>query len=729
MNFGIGLFRAYETVVGSINLYPPESKRSSGGRGILRPMKENDFPDISIMVKTTYALLDNPLEPISGSLNSLPPITLEVVSGSPLESLWDQLVKQYHYLGYQRLLGHRLKYLAFIQNRPVAALSWSAPALKLGVRDHFIGWSEHQRKTYLNRIVNNSRFLIVPWVRVHNLASHVLSMNMNQVVQDWEKQFNTAPWLLETFVDPVHFKGTTYRAANWHCIGYTYGCGKQGRGYVYHGSIKEVYVYVVERTFRKIIGCEQKPYDLVHRPPPSLKKLEELTMILRHANWNPQLVPWMELTEKDVEIMADELVTFHEQFHDCLGRIEHHRLGLAYISGLMSNMEAKSAEPVALEFLGEKGVRPLQRFMKEFCWDHEAMELKNQLLLSPLISAPDGMVNVDSCEFIKKGKESVGVARQYCGSIGKVENCQSGVFVGYSSKNGYALLRSRLYMPEIWFSSAYEQRRKDNLVPEDLTFQTKIHIALELITTIAQSKLFPARWIGCDATFGSDIHFLESLPKGYYYFADIRSNTKVFLKKPQLDVPPYKGRGRRPKKLQLVPDQPQPQRVADIARSTKCRWKSVVLAEGAKGPLVAQVARLRVYPSRDGLPKGSPVWLFIRRNPDEQMKFSISNAPKNIPLSELCRASVMRWPIEQCFEEGKDQLGMDHYEHRSWPAWHRHMIYVFLALHFLLRLRIRFKKKPGSYLTPSTEINSSNPATAVDHFEGGNRNSEISYLS
>ena len=107
---------------------------------------------------------------------------------------------------------------------------------------------------------------------------------------------------------------------------------------------------------------------------------------------------------------------------------------------------------------------------------------------------------------------------------------------------------------------------------------------------------------------------------------------------------------------------------------------------------MADVACLRVYPSRNGLPQESSVWLFLRRTTDGQMKYAFSNAPEDTPLSELCKAATMRWPIEQCFQDGKSQVGMDHYEHRSWPAWHRHMTYVFLALHFLLRLRIRFKK-------------------------------------
>lgn len=452
-------------------------------------------------------------------------------------------------------------------------------------------------------------------------------------------------------------------------------------------------------------------------------------MILHQASWNPELVPGMTLTEEEVKCLAEELVTFHEQFHDCFGRIEHQRLGLAYISGLMSNLEAKSAEPMALEFLGNDGVRPLQRFMKECRWDHAAMEAKHQALLSPRVADPEGMITVDSCEFPKKGKESVGVARQYCGALGKVDNCQSGVFVGYASEKGYGLLTSRLYLPKIWFSPEYAQRRQDNWVPEAQIFQTKPEIALELIQQVATTKLFPGRWIGCDATFGADIHFLESLPKEYSYFADVRSDTQVFLKKPQVKLPRYSGRGRKPKRLRLSSGQPQPQTVADIARSRKSRWKSVILAEGAKGPIVAQIKRLRVYPSRNGLPQDTPVWLFIRRNPDGKTKFSFSNAPSDRSLAEMCRAAVMRWPIEQCFEEGKGQVGMDHYEHRSWPAWHRHMIYVFLGLHFLLRIRIKFKKNPRSHLAASAEAGCRGLTPSYAYGERSHRNCQIPYAS
>lgn len=629
--------------------------------------------------------------PICGAVHTLPAVTLEVASQSNLENMWDQLVRQHHYLGYQKLLGHRLKYLAFIEDRPIATLSFSAPSLKLRVRDHYIGWSSEQRKTYLKRIVNNSRFLIVPWVRVKNLASYVLSLALARLGRDWEERFGMRLWLVETFVDPARFKGTSYRAANWKFIGQTFGSGQLGKGYVYHGCIKEVYVYELESRFREKIGCEKKSYSLFNRPSPSNKKVEALQMILRHAGWNPDIAPCMELTKTDIELIAEELVEFHDQFNDCFGRKEHRCLGLAYISGLLSNKEAKSVEPIALEFLDENAVRPLQKFMKSYGWNHEAMERSHQTLLSHSISSPEGMITVDSSEVAKKGKESVGVARQYCGSLGKVDNCQSGVFVGYSSEKGYGLLTGRLYMPESWFTKEQEDRRKFNLVPEDIVFQTKPQIASALIDKIDKTNLFTAKWIGCDATFGSDWDFLESLPKGKYYFAGIRSNTQVFLHKPIVGLPPYKGHGKQPSKPRIMKGKTYT--VGNIAKSKRRIWSKVILAEGAKGPILADVACLRVYPSRDGLPQESSVWLFIRRTTDGQIKYAFSNAPTDTPLSELCKAATLRWPIEQCFQDGKSQVGMDQYEHRSWPAWHRHMIYVFLALHFLLRLRVRFKKK------------------------------------
>ena len=341
--------------------------------------------------------------------------------------------------------------------------------------------------------------------------------------------------------------------------------------------------------------------------------------------------------------------------------------------------------------------------MKTHRWDEGKMLSTHQEMLSKQIASEGGMLTVDSSEFPKKGKESVGVGRQYCGRLGKVDNCQSGVFVGYCSNRGYGLVGTRLYMPKAWFDDEHKKRREGNKVPEDLLFQTKPQIASDLVQEVSSTGLFPIQWIGCDATFGSDVQFLESLPRGTYYLAQVRSDTRVFLKKPKVGLPPYKGRGPRPKKEVVLPGQPQPRTVAQ--RAVRCRkWKPVVMAEGAKGPILSYVAVWRVWACVDGLPRPEPVWLFIRRLEDGQIKYAFSNAPADIPLSKLIEAANMRFSIEQCFREGKDQLGMDHYEHRSWPAWHRHMIYVFLAMLFLQRVRAQSKKTPALTLPQARSL-------------------------
>ena len=150
--------------------------------------------------------------------------------------------------------------------------------------------------------------------------------------------------------------------------------------------------------------------------------------------------------------------------------------------------------------------------------------------------------------------------------------------------------------------------------------------------------------------------------------------------------------GRPFRNPRLKKGQPKPVPVSAIAQDPALRWRTVTLAEGAKGPLRAEIARLRIVEAHEGLPE-KDLWLFLRRSlADGQIKYAFSNAPENIPLQEMIRVSMLRWPIEQCFQEGKSEIGMDHYEHRSWPAWHRHMTFVFLAQLFLLRLRHLLKK-------------------------------------
>lgn len=621
---------------------------------------------------------------IDSSLNKGHSLDLRLVTGSEREPFWDQLVHAHHYLGCRKLLGRRLKYMAFVQDEPVAALSWSAPARKLGVRDRFIGWDSQQRKRFLGRLAANSRFVIFPWAQIKNLASCVLARNLRRLRHDWKQRFEEDLWFVETFVDPRYFRGTVYKAANWRFLGTTQGYTKWGEGYLYHGRTKDVYVYVLEFGLWDILGCSSTlPVTLLPQ------KVEELSMALQSGSWNLSLdFAELDLEQEDIQTIADELVSFHQEFSHCFDRSEQKRLGLGYIFGLLGDTEAKSAEPIALEYIGKPAVRSLQRFMKVAPWDHEAMLRTHQENMAKCLSSPGGMITVDASEFEKKGTHSVGVARQYCGRLGKTENCQSGVFAGYTSEHGHCLVDCQLYMPRQWFNEEYKELRAKNLVPEDVEFQTKPEIALQLVHRV--KDIFPASWIGCDSAFGSDDNFLSSLPEGLWYFADVKGSEKVFLDEPEVGVPAYQGMGKPPTKQRVLSGDLR--KVSDIAKSDDISWQTVNLGEGAKGPLLAHVACMRVYPSRNGFPKDEPVWLFIRKHFDGQIRYAFSNAPANISFEELCKASAMRWPIEQCFEEGKSHLGMDAYEHRSWPAWHRHMIYVMLAQQFLFRLRQRFKK-------------------------------------
>jgi SRSO17 transposase len=636
------------------------------------------------------SLLDCPLA-------DLRPLRIELVSSTPEAPLWDYLVRRYHYLGHRLMVGRSLKYLVYHRRRPIAAVGWRAAALKLEARDRFIGWSALQRKDHLGEVANNNRFLILDWVRIPHLASHILGRMARRVVQDWWRVYGLRLFVLETFVDPRRHRGTMYAAAGWQHVGRSKGYTKKGKEFIHHGHPKEVWLYVVDHGFRERLGYRQQPPS--QRLARSVAREGELSMMMQKVPWNPALLPPMTIDEADMRALAQQLVQFHGEFSPFYGRREHHRFGLAYLQGLLSDLERKTAEGISLLLLSRSVVRRMQCFLSIYRWDHVGMLHAYQEALAKLIYAPgdEGMVNVDSSEFRKKGKESVGVARQYCGNLGKVDNCQCGVFVGYASPRGYGLVDCRLYLPDIWLGEEYGERRRKCQIPAETQFRTKLQIALDLLEGLKKRNMFPARWIGCDCSFGSDVKFLDEVGRQFWYFASVRSTTLVWLSPPRMRVPPYKGRGRKALKPRLL-SRPAVT-VAEVAKDTTLRWQLMNLAEGTKGPIMAEVARIRVIPSRAGMP-GKECWLYIRKYPDGELKYALSNAPRSISIRKLNRASTLRWPIEQCFQEGKEQLGMDHYEHRSWPGWHRHMLFIFLAQLFLQRLREQLKKKAWRQAKP-----------------------------
>jgi len=192
--------------------------------------------------------------PIEDRLCNLQPLEFEPVRRTAKEQLFNSLMEEHHYLGYEQPVGEHLKYLVSAQGRPVACLAWSSAPRHLGSRDRYIGWSAEARRRNIRFIAYNTRFLILPWVRVEHLASHILGRMAARVSEDWQRMYGHPIYFLETFVDPERFRGTCYRAANWVFLGKTTGRGKQSNSYVPNRSLKEVLGYPLTKRFRELLG-------------------------------------------------------------------------------------------------------------------------------------------------------------------------------------------------------------------------------------------------------------------------------------------------------------------------------------------------------------------------------------------------------------------------------------------------------------------------------------------
>ena len=627
---------------------------------------------------------------INCPLKDILPVTIIRADQTSKEKLWNCIIRKYHYLGFRSLVGKQLKYLIYGNQQLIAASGWKVGSLQLKSRDDFIGWDQEQKHQYLEQVIDNTRYLIMPWVRIPNLASHLLSRLIKQVQMDWQNKYNKEVFLCETFVDPRYYQGSCYKAANWIKIGESKGYRKTRKGYEYHGIKKEVYLYVVRADFREKIGCTRR-YS-TYKSPRKKQREEKIIMMIQKADYHPELIEWEELLPEIEKKIPEELIKFYNTFDAAFRRQEQSSYAQIMLKGLISDIERKNLERIALRYLEPQNVRGLQKFFSYGSWDDEWLKNKYREELSKKISSEEGMITVDSSEMPKKGKKSVGVIKQYCGNLGKLENCQSGVYTGYTSNKGYGLTGARLYLPEQWFSEEYKKKREECQIPEEVSFKTKIEIAIEEIKELESTGLYAGKWVGCDATFGSDKKFRDEMEAlGKYYFAGIKENQLFWVSKPKLIKQTYKGRGRYPDNEEKLIPETSPEKAKEIVKKAQLKWEKAVLSEGAKGPITAKVGILRVYECHDKMP-GKKLWLFVRKDPDGRTRYYVSNAPANTGKKELIRVCTYRWPIEQCFEDGKKYLGMDHYEHRSWIAWHRHMLFIMLAMLFLLILRITFKK-------------------------------------
>jgi SRSO17 transposase len=578
------------------------------------------------------------------------------------------------------VIGSRAKYLVTLGSRVVGAISFCSAAYKLGPRDEFIGWDEPTRLAMLPGLVCNNRFLILPWIKVRNLASRALSLSLERLKGDWARLYGVEPVMAETFVDSERFRGTCYAAANWIRLGQTKGFGRQGTGFVRHGAAKDVYVKIMSRRFASAFQ-------------PSLERVraddggEDLLSMMLSAPFHRQnILEELGVEDMDPVAMHEALSGHLSQYIRHLTRKEQLPHFVIMQKGLLSDLKRKSIEPICLNYASPAELRNMQFFMSGAGWDHEGMLGTYQEELLGLLNHPEAMLCVDGCDFPKKGDQSVGVARQYCGRLGKTDNCQASVMAGVAGPEGYGLLDYELYMPKGWLEAeGADKRREKCRVPAGLEFKTKNQLATEMIAKAIQNG-FAGRYVGVDSAFGRDHSFLDALAPGLTYFADVPCDHMVFPSRPEVAVPEYSGKGRKP--TQARPSF-APSTVAAIAGDDAVPWADAVLGIGAKGPVIAKDKCLRVVESRDGMP-GKDVWLYVRRLEDGSVKYALCTESMDAGVEAVRKPALMRWAIERCFKECKDHLGMDHYELRSWHGWRRHILLVLIAHLFVIKLRRRY---------------------------------------
>ncbi|MEI7688403.1 MAG: IS701 family transposase [Planctomycetota bacterium] len=413
------------------------------------------------------------------------------------------------------------------------------------------------------------------------------------------------------------------------------------------------------------------------------------------------------MTVVEVRAAADQLLFLHERFSPLFGRVEARKQSLVYINGLLLGTGRKSAEPMALNF-GEPGddgisqnqVLALQRFLTYSPWSAQSVEREVQAVFAEKLMPstcdwPIGAVGViDESGFVKQGTHSVGVQRQYCGHVGKKENCQMGVFLVGVTPAGSALLDDQLYLPRVWADDA--ERRKEAGVPEEIEFRTKPQIASELLKRTRDHGLVKFDWVTADEFYGHNGEFLGDLEKAEQrYVVEIPVNTTVWTVDPQTQIPPYKGQGTRPTRARRDSVRSVRAIAADLPASA---WQALQLRMGAKGPLAFEFARVRAWAVRHRQ-AGPPCWLVLRRSleTDAEVKYYLAWTPADeslqTPLETMALVTGTRYRVEEFLEEGKSYLGMDQYEARAWSSWHHHMSLVALAHLYVTLTRQQLKKK------------------------------------
>lgn len=379
--------------------------------------------------------------------------------------------------------------------------------------------------------------------------------------------------------------------------------------------------------------------------------------------------------ERFLEPFVDDLLTAEQQTH-----ARH------YVAGLVSDLGHKSAEGIA--YLHDQERQGLQKFLGQAEWDHAPLLAALGRQVADAIGEPDGVLVFDPSGFAKKGTASVGVQRQWCGRLGKVENCQVGVYLGYVSRLEHTLVDFRLYLPEDWASDP--ERRTKAGVPQRVRFQTRHALALAMLDE--RGSQLPHGWIAGDDEMGRSSRFRQDLrQRNEPYLLAVPSNTTV--RDLEATPPLYTGRGRRPKV-------PFTGVAAWSAGRPAAAWQTVEVRDGEKGPLVVAAMCRRVQARTEGRRCGVEEMLVVIREQqgDGTWKhdYYLSNAPATTALAEFARVAKAEHRIEECLQRAKSEAGLADYQVRTWEGWHHHQALALLATWFLVReTRAGKKTDPG----------------------------------
>jgi len=376
-----------------------------------------------------------------------------------------------------------------------------------------------------------------------------------------------------------------------------------------------------------------------------------------------------------------------------------------YLIGCLTVSKRGNMSRIARTVPGCDNNQSIQHFISNSLWDEQGLIYHIQDDVIKLIGdRENGSLQLDESGFLKQGNNSVGVQRQYCGRAGKIENCQVGVFLGYANGNKRTLIDKRLYIPEEWMNDP-ERRRKGG-IPDNLSFKTKAELGLEMILDVKRRNL-PFGWLGMDCFYGQQPWLLQELEKEEILFiADVPCDTRVWLSKPEVGIPPRDGnRGCIPS-VEKVLSEAKPIRVDELAgNSDALQWERVFLRDSERKELWCQLACLRVYPVIDSLP-GKECWLLLRRNEGEsETKYQLSNAPLETSVEKLGKMSCSRYWIERALEDAKSEVGLADYEVRGYTGWNHHVAMVLMAMLFLLEMQDEWQSKaPLLTITDVREI-------------------------